>query len=61
MGWITDTYGARIGMATGGLISLAGALTIAVILSRVGNLRLRVSRHHGLALVPRTPTLARAA
>ncbi|MET7531198.1 MFS transporter [Streptomyces goshikiensis] len=61
VGWITDTYGARIGMATGGLISLAGALTIAVILSRVGNLRLRVSRHHGLALVPRTPTLARAA
>ncbi|WP_308407226.1 MFS transporter [Streptomyces sp. APSN-46.1] len=53
VGWITDTYGARVGMAAGGLVSLAAALTIALILSRVGNLRLRVSRHNGLTLVPR--------
>lgn len=54
VGWVTDTYGARVGMAAGGLISLTAALAIAVVLSRVGNLRLRVDRHHGVALVPRT-------
>ncbi|MER7462764.1 MFS transporter [Streptomyces sp. NPDC097981] len=51
VGWVTDTYGARIGMAAGGLVSLAAAATIAVILSRVGNLRLSVSRH-GVTFVP---------
>ncbi|MFK0045176.1 MFS transporter [Streptomyces sp. NPDC090741] len=51
VGWVTDTYGARVGMAAGGLVSLAAAATIAVILSRVGNLRLSVSRH-GVTFVP---------
>ncbi|ROQ97380.1 putative MFS family arabinose efflux permease [Streptomyces sp. 2132.2] len=51
VGWVTDTYGARIGMAAGGLVSLAAAVTIALILSRVGNLRLSVSRR-GVAFVP---------
>ncbi len=61
VGWVTDTYGARIGMAAGGAASLAAAGAIAVVLSRVGNLRLSVGRH-GVAFVP-TPEgrLVRAA
>ncbi|MCX5198660.1 MFS transporter [Streptomyces sp. NBC_00249] len=54
VGWITDTYGARIGMAAGGAISLAAALGVALVLSRVGNLRLRVNRH-GVTFVPSRP------
>ncbi|MEU9037693.1 MFS transporter [Streptomyces sp. NPDC048352] len=51
VGWITDTYGARLGMASGGLLSLAAAVGVAVVLSRVGNLRLSVNRR-GIAFVP---------
>ncbi|MEU6867811.1 MFS transporter [Streptomyces sp. NPDC046876] len=51
VGWITDTYGPRIGMAAGGAASLVAAAAIAVVLSRVGNLRLSVSRQ-GVAFVP---------
>ncbi|MFD0358074.1 MFS transporter [Streptomyces sp. NPDC127110] len=51
VGWITDTYGARLGMAAGGLISLAAALAVGLVLSRVGNLRLRLNRH-GVVFVP---------
>ncbi|MFF1559916.1 MFS transporter [Streptomyces sp. NPDC058279] len=50
VGWITDTYGARIGMAAGGAVSLVSALAIAVVLSRVGNLSVRLSRR-GLTFV----------
>ncbi|MEU2833703.1 MFS transporter [Streptomyces lavendulae] len=53
VGWITDTYGARLGMAAGGLVSLAAALGVAVVLSRVGNLRLRVDRR-GITFAPAT-------
>ncbi|MFB0629384.1 MFS transporter [Streptomyces sp. AB3(2024)] len=55
VGWITDTYGARLGMAAGGLVSLAAAIGVAVVLSRVGNLRLSVNRH-GIAFVPAART-----
>ncbi|MEU3772250.1 MFS transporter [Streptomyces sp. NPDC032472] len=51
VGWITDTYGPRIGMAAGGAASLVAAAAIALVLSRVGNLRLSVSRQ-GVAFVP---------
>ncbi|MEU3723507.1 MFS transporter [Streptomyces sp. NPDC031705] len=51
VGWITDTYGARLGMASGGLLSLVAAVGVAVVLSRVGNLRLSVNRR-GIAFVP---------
>ncbi|UQX02312.1 MFS transporter [Streptomyces sp. RerS4] len=53
VGWITDTYGARVGMAAGGAISLAAALAVGLVLSRVGNLSLRVNRH-GVTFVPST-------
>ncbi|MCM1973283.1 MFS transporter [Streptomyces sp. G1] len=51
VGWVTDTYGARIGMAAGGAVSLAAAVTIGLVLSRIGNLRLSVNRH-GVTFVP---------
>ncbi|NGO48737.1 MFS transporter [Streptomyces ureilyticus] len=56
VGWITDTFGARIGFAFGGLISLLAAVTVGVILARVGGLRLSVGWHHGhprVRFVPR--------
>lgn len=56
VGWITDTYGARLGFALGGLVSAAAAVTIGLILARVGDLRLSVGWNHGhprVRFVPR--------
>ncbi|GAA2652288.1 MFS transporter [Streptomyces vastus] len=56
VGWITDTFGARIGFAFGGLISLLAAATVGLILARVGGLRLSVGWDHGhprVRFVPR--------
>ncbi|KMS81104.1 MFS transporter [Streptomyces leeuwenhoekii] len=47
VGWITDTYGARVGFAAGGAIAATAAVVIAVVLARVGNLRLSVGWDHG--------------
>ncbi|AJP03174.1 MFS transporter [Streptomyces cyaneogriseus subsp. noncyanogenus] len=47
VGWITDTYGARVGFAVGGAIAATAAVVIAVVLARVGNLRLSVGWDHG--------------
>ncbi len=55
-GWITDTYGPRIGFAAGGVISLIAALGIGVMLARAGGLRLKVDLrpgHKHLEFVPR--------
>ncbi|NNN36741.1 MFS transporter [Streptomyces sp. S3(2020)] len=55
-GWITDAYGVRAGLAVGGAIAAAAAVTIGLFLARVGNLRLSVGWHHGhprVGLVPR--------
>ncbi len=56
VGWITDTWGPRISFALGGLISAAAALGIALVLLRVGGMRLRFDlRAPGrrVTLVPR--------
>ncbi|MEU3255799.1 MFS transporter [Streptomyces sp. NPDC006997] len=56
VGWITDTYGARVGLATGGAIAALAAVVIALVLARVGGLRLAVGWHHGhprVRFVPR--------
>lgn len=56
VGWITDTYGARVGFALGGLISAAAAAGIGLVLARIGGLRLAVGWHHGhprVRFVPR--------
>ncbi|MGW2058945.1 MFS transporter [Streptomyces sp. NPDC001840] len=47
LGWITDTYGARIGFATGGAVSLLAAATIAVVLTRVAGIRIKIALHAG--------------
>lgn len=55
-GWITDTYGPRIGFAAGGVISLLAALGIGVMLARAGGLRLKVDLrpgHKHVEFVPR--------
>lgn len=55
-GWITDAYGVRAGMAVGGAVAAAAAITVGLVLARVGNLRLSVGWHHGhprVAFVPR--------
>ncbi|GGU32161.1 MFS transporter [Streptomyces lavendofoliae] len=56
LGWITDTYGARVGFATGGAVSLAAAVVIGLVLGRLGGLRLKVEmhgRHPHVRFVPR--------
>ncbi|MDO0913955.1 MFS transporter [Streptomyces sp. DT2A-34] len=46
-GWITDAYGVRAGLAVGGAITAAAAVTIALVLARVGGLRLSVGWNQG--------------
>ncbi|WBO69310.1 MFS transporter [Streptomyces camelliae] len=56
VGWITDTYGARVGFALGGIVSAAAAGAIGLILVRIGGLRLTVGWHRGhpqVRFVPR--------
>ncbi|MEV5428423.1 MFS transporter [Streptomyces sp. NPDC052701] len=56
VGWITDTHGARVGLAAGGAIAALAAVVIGLILARVGNLRLSVGWHRGhphIRFVPR--------
>ncbi|WP_461006294.1 MFS transporter [Streptomyces capparidis] len=58
VGWVTDTYGARTGFVAGGLVSVAAAVVVGLVLVRVNNLRvkldLRPGRGHRLiTLVPR--------
>ncbi|MFJ4485235.1 MFS transporter [Streptomyces longwoodensis] len=65
-GWITDAYGVRAGLAVGGAVSAAAAVTVGLVLARVGGLRLAVAWDHGhpkVRFVPRErqEELARAA
>lgn len=56
VGWITDTYGARVGLAAGGAVAVAAAVVIGLVLARVGNLRLSVGWNGGhphVRFVPR--------
>ncbi|MFE4665345.1 MFS transporter [Streptomyces sp. NPDC056716] len=59
VGWVTDAYGARVGMAAGGAIAALAAATIGVILARTGGLRLSLewdARYPRLRFVPRQRT-----
>ncbi|MEC4016837.1 MFS transporter [Streptomyces sp. H27-D2] len=58
VGWITDTYGARVGFLTGGLVAALAAIGVGLVLARVGGLRLKVDLHRGrghqlVAFVPK--------
>ena len=55
-GWITDAYGVRAGLAVGGTIAAAAAVTVGLVLARVGGLRLSVGWNRGhphVRFVPR--------
>jgi MFS family permease len=55
-GWLTDAYGPRVGLAVSGAACVVASLVVALILARVGGLRLRIRLRAGrrvLALVPR--------
>ncbi|MFF4363880.1 MFS transporter [Streptomyces sp. NPDC001604] len=54
-GWITDAYGVRAGLAVGGAIATAAAVSIGVILARVGGLRLSVGWNRGHPVVRFVP------
>ncbi|MEW1903747.1 MFS transporter [Streptomyces sp. NPDC086147] len=47
LGWVTDVYGARVGFAAGGLISLAAAVVVGLVLARVGGLKVAVGWRRG--------------
>ncbi|SHL92903.1 MFS transporter [Actinacidiphila paucisporea] len=58
MGWVTDTYGARVGFLSGGLISAAAAVAVGLVLARAAGLRPRVDLRRGsgrplVSFVPR--------
>jgi MFS family permease len=58
MGWVTDSYGARIGFLAGGLISAGAALGVGLVLARAAGLRPQVSLRRGkgrplVSFVPR--------
>ncbi|MGW1006202.1 MFS transporter [Streptomyces sp. NPDC002520] len=64
VGWITDTYGSRVGFALGGAVSALAAAVVGLILARAGGLRLAVGWHRGhprVRVVSREPELATAA
>ncbi|MFF7748559.1 MFS transporter [Streptomyces sp. NPDC007971] len=56
VGWVTDTYGPRVGFALGGIVSVAAAASVGLVLARIGGLRLSVGWYHGhprVRFVPR--------
>ncbi|PYC85382.1 MFS transporter [Streptomyces tateyamensis] len=58
VGWVTDAYGARIGLLACGLVSALAAGVVGLVLARYADLRLRVDLHRGsrvVAFVPRSP------
>ncbi|MFD7229699.1 MFS transporter [Streptomyces sp. NPDC059881] len=63
VGWLTDTYGARVGFAAGGAVAIVAAAAIGLILVRVGGLRVKVDLRPGrphLRVVPRERLTAAA-
>ncbi|WP_415952286.1 MFS transporter [Streptomyces sp. KLOTTS4A1] len=64
VGWITDAYGVRVGMATGGLVALLAAGGVGLMLARAGDLRMRFGWRHGhphVRFVPREQVAAAVA
>jgi MFS family permease len=58
LGWLADTFGARVALLTGGSVCVLAAGVVALILARIADLRLRISLrpgHRGVTLVPRHP------
>lgn len=55
VGWITDTYGPRVGLAAGGAVAALAAAVIGLILARVGGLRVSVGWSRGHPVVRFVP------
>ncbi|AWK09764.1 MFS transporter [Streptomyces spongiicola] len=56
VGWLTDHYGVRVGMATGGAVAVIAAVVIGLILLRAGGMRLKLDLRRGhrhVRMVPR--------
>lgn len=56
VGWITDTYGPRVGFASGGAVAALAAVGVGVMLARAGNLRVKIDLRRGhphVTFVPR--------
>lgn len=47
VGWITDTYGPRVGFASGGAVAALAAVGVGVMLARAGNLRVKIDLRRG--------------
>jgi MFS family permease len=63
VGWVTDTYGAHVGFALGGIVSAAAAAAIGLALVRIGGLKVSVGWHRGyprVRFVPRERELVAA-
>ncbi|GAA2487838.1 MFS transporter [Streptomyces thermolineatus] len=60
VGWVTDTYGARVGFLAGGLVAALAAAVVGLVLVRVGGLRVEVGLRKGagrslVRFVPKGP------
>ncbi|MGV9450137.1 MFS transporter [Streptomyces sp. NPDC003635] len=55
VGWITDTYGPRVGLAAGGAVAALAAAVIGLVLARVGGLRVSVGWSRGHPVVRFVP------
>ncbi|MFG2286290.1 MFS transporter [Streptomyces sp. NPDC048595] len=61
VGWVTDAFGARVGFLAGGVVSLAAATLIGLVLARTGGLRLKIDLRRGhphVAFVPKAGAVA---
>ncbi|MGW6310754.1 MFS transporter, partial [Streptomyces niveus] len=47
VGWVTDTYGPRVGFAAGGAVAALAAIGVGVMLARVGDLRVKIDLRRG--------------
>ncbi|GGK13699.1 MFS transporter [Streptomyces camponoticapitis] len=47
VGWVTDTYGPRVGFAAGGAVAALAAMGVGVMLARAGGLRLKIDMERG--------------
>ncbi|WP_372449281.1 MFS transporter [Streptomyces montanisoli] len=55
LGWVTDTFGARVGFASGGAVTLIAALAIGFVLVRVIGVRPKMGLRNGMPYVELVP------
>jgi MFS family permease len=55
LGWVTDTFGARVGFAAGGVVTLTAALVVGFVLVKIVGVRPRMGVRRGLPYVELVP------